>query len=48
MHSGDSLYNGPLSTVQSGSATYEGQIRMMDDEIAPYHRARRIVNGGTT
>ena len=47
MHSGNSLYKGQLPIVHCGSASYEGKIRMMDDEIAPYHRTRRIVNGGT-
>ena len=47
MHSGNSLYKGPLPIVHGGTASYEGQIRIMDDEIAPYHRARHIVNSGT-
>ena len=36
----NSLYKGPLPIVHGGSASYECQIRIKDDEIAPYHRAR--------
>ena len=48
MPSGNSLYKGPLSIMNGGSASYQDQIHIMHDESAPYHRARRIVNCGTT
>ena len=48
MHSGNVKYEGPLPIVHGGSLLDHGQIRIMDDEIAPYHRTHCIVNGGTT
>ena len=48
VHSGNSLYKGPLPIVHGGSASYPGQIRIMDDERSPYHRERCIVDGGAT
>ena len=48
VHSGNSLYKGPLPIMHGGSATYHGKIRIIDYESAPYRRARCIVNGGTT
>ena len=48
MHSANLLYKGPLPIVHGGSASYQVQIRKIDDESAPYDRERSIVNGGTT